>query len=193
MRNKIFFALLALGSCTAEKNAPPVAAQPNLPAIDSAFNAYLDLLPIVTLPFETNCDRCCNHPDIDYDNQLISRFRPEGSAIVGLVGRTNDKAIILVTFAADMLVPSLKVYDLTGKLLGEQNFITNYCGGDSAYYGQQFLRINHNLTITQIDSLWHFALDSVDYHITDTTKIEVTKENYRIDDNGEIVEDITRP
>lgn len=200
MRNILLIACFGLWCCTTDKKETEREKEKQIENAeiqevktdDSEFSKYLDLIPNVELPFETNCERCCDHAQIDYDNEVIKRFRPEGTTIVGLVSRTKDRAIILVTYPADMIIPSLKVFDSNGKLTGDMTFMTSYCGGEPGYYGRQFFRINPDLTLSQIDTSYHMTVDSVDYHTLDTTKIEIVKKEYKVNNKGEIVEDNAR-
>lgn len=146
----------------------------------------------MTLPFETNCEKCCEHLKVDYDNELVNKFKPEGTAIVGLVTKTEDRAIILVTYPADMIIPSLKVYDLKGNLTGDMTFMTDYCGGEPGFYSRQFFRIDKNLSFSQIDTLYETTFDSLTYHTLDTVDIKITTKNFRVNNKGEIVEDNAR-
>ena len=181
--------LLGLTCCTSDKTPTANIAdvEENLTP-DNGFMKFVSLLPKLKLPFETNCERCCDHPEIDYDNELIKQFRPEGSAIVGLIDKTSDKVIILVTYAGDIRVPSVKVYDLKGKLTGQMNFMTRYCGGDLEYYGQQFFSISSDGSFSSIDTSYYLKMDTVDYHVIDTTKIEITRRVFIINNKGEFVE-----
>jgi hypothetical protein len=159
---------------------------------DNDFMKFVSLLPIIKLPFETNCEKCCDHPKIDYENPLVQKFKPNGSAIVGLIKKTNDKVIILVTYPADVLVPSVKVYDLEGKKIGEMDFMTGYCGGDFEYYGQQFFRITPDLSFNWIDTSYYLKMDTVDYQVIDTTKIEITRKQFSVNEKGQVVENNAR-
>jgi len=188
MRKILLLTFLGLSCCTSDKKEAKTTEEQEIASIENEFNAYLDLLPTLTLPFETNCEKCCDHLKVDYANELINKFKPEGTVIVGLVSRTESRAIILVTYSADMIIPSLKVYDLIGNLTGDMTFMTNYCGGEPGFYSRQFFRINSNISLTQIDTLYETTFDSLTYHTLDTTNIEITKKNFRINEKGEIVE-----
>lgn len=185
--------LLGLTYCTGDKkhNTDIVGAGANSTP-DNDFMKFVSLLPTLELPFETNCEKCCKHPDIDYDNELINRFKPEGSSIVGLITKTKDKVVILVTYPADTILPSVKIYDLNGNLLGQMDFMTNYCGGDFEYYGIQSFKINSDFSFSTADTSYYLKMDTVDYHVIDTTKIEITKKDFMINNKGEIVENNAR-
>ena len=192
MKELILLTLLGLCCCTPDKKKPDTTDNQQISNVDNEFVQYLDLLPTVTLPFETNCEKCCDHLKVDYDNELINKFKPEGTAIVGLVSKTTDRAIILVTYPADMIIPSLKVYDLKGNLTGDMTFMTSYCGGEPGFYNKQFFRIDRNIAFSQIDTLIETTYDSITYHTLDTVDIKVTTKNFKVNEKGEIVEDNAR-
>jgi hypothetical protein len=192
MRKILLLTFLGLSCCTADKKEIKTTEEQEIASSENEFTKYLDLLPTLTLPFETNCEKCCDHLKIDYDNELINKFKPEGTAIVGLVSRTENRAIILVTYPADMIIPSLKVYDLKGNLTGDMTFMTSYCGGEPGFYSRQFFRINTDISLSQIDTLYETTFDSLTYHTLDTTNIEISKKSFRINEKGEIVEDNAR-
>jgi hypothetical protein len=192
MRKIIILAFLGLSCCTADKKESHGTETQRTSNVDNEFTRYLDLLPALSLPFETNCEKCCDHPKIDDDNELIKKFKPEGAAIVGLVSRTEGRAIILMTYPADLIIPSIKVYDLKGNLTGDMTFMTNYCGGEPGFFSTQFFKINSDISLTQIDTLYETTFDSLTYQTLDTTDIKITKKNFRIDEQGEVAENNAR-
>lgn len=139
-----------------------------------------------------NCERCCDHPKIDYDNKFVNKFTPAGWKIVGLIEKRSEKVVILFTYPADVIIPSVKVYDLGGRLTGGMDFMTNYCGGDFEYYGVQFFRINSDYSFSSIDTSYYLQMDTVDYHVIDTTKIEIATKEFTINSKGEVVENNAR-
>ena len=187
MRKILLLTFLGLSCCTTDKKETETTEKQEVSSADNEFIKYLDLLPTLNLPFETNCERCCDHLKMDSDNELINKFKPEGTAIVGLVSRTENRAIILVTYPADMIIPSLKVYDLKGNLTGDMTFMTSYCGGEPGFYSRQFFRINKNTSVSQIDTLYETTFDSLTYHTLDTTDIKITRKDFKINEKGEIV------
>jgi hypothetical protein len=159
MRNIILLTLLGLCNCTTKKN-------------ETGTTRYQEIS-------STNDDFI----------ELINRFKPEGTAIVGLVRKTEDKAIILVTYPADILIPSLKVYNLKGNLIGDMSFMTDYCGGEPGFYNRLFFKIDKNLSLIQIDTLFETTFDTLTYHTLDTVDIKITTKRFKVNENGEVVED----
>lgn len=72
------------------------------------------------------------------------------------------------------------------------NFMTGYCGGDFEYYGRQFFSITPDLLFNWIDTTYYLKMDTIDYHVTDTTKIEIKKKQFSVNEKGEVVENNAR-
>lgn len=158
-----------------------------LDKFDKDFRDFILLIPQIKLPFQTYCENCCDHPKIDYDNKLIKRFIPEGSSVVGLFSIAENFVAILVTYPGDMIIPSIVTYDKYGKKLDEQGFMKNWCGREIDYLGLQYFKINDDYTITTIDTSYTFRMDSITDKIIDTIKIEITKNDYFINQKGKIL------
>jgi hypothetical protein len=88
-----------------------------------------------------------------------------------------------------MIIPSLKAYDLKGNLTGDMTFMTSYCGGEPGFYNRQFFKIDTNVSISQIDTLYETTFDSLTYQTLDTTNIKITKKSFKINEKGEIVKE----
>jgi hypothetical protein len=70
MNRILIVTLLALACCTGRKEAANEAT--NSPEDD--FTKFVALLPKVNLPYETTCDKCCKHPQIDDNYELIKNL-----------------------------------------------------------------------------------------------------------------------
>src|SRR5688572_9672159 len=64
-------------------------------ASENAFMEFVSLLPKVNLPFEINCERCCDHPAFDRENELVKRYVPEGANPIGLIFKNENNVGIL--------------------------------------------------------------------------------------------------
>jgi hypothetical protein len=107
--------------------------------------------------------------------------------LVGLIEKTNDWVVVLFTYPGDILVPSLIVYTMKGEILSKEDFLRYSCGGgDMGYYYKQYFRINPDLSIIQIDTTYFMKVDSVTYEDIDTTKIEINRTDFTINNKGEI-------
>ncbi len=188
MKRLSYFLLTILISCTNVKKEDTNHSEDTTEIKPNAeFLSFIDMLPPVPLPFEVNCEKCCGHAKLDYENELVKKFWPKGSAIVGVLGKTDKHIIVLVTYPGYLLVPSIKIFDMEGKIVNEQNFMTSYCGGDEDFYSSQFFAINGDLTITTSDTVFNLIRDTITYKAIDTTSIEITVQNFRISHDGVIV------
>ncbi len=88
-----------------------------------------------------------------------------------------------------MIIPSLKVYDLRGNLIGDMTFMGDYCGGEPGFYSRQFFRIDRDFSIHQIDTLYEMTYDSVTYQIIDTVDMKITAKKFVINAKGNIIEE----
>lgn len=152
------------------------------------FQEFISLLPKVNLPYLIYCENCCDHPEIDNENKLIKKYLPEGSSLVGLVSIKEEFVVVLVTYPADMIIPSIVIYNLNGDKIDEKNFLTNWCGQDFDFLGLQYLLIDNDLMISSIDTSYSFKMDSITNEIIDTANIEVSKKYFYMDKNGKIIE-----
>jgi hypothetical protein len=156
--------------------------------IDNDFQKFISSAPKINLPFTTYCAYCCDYPIIDNDNILLKKYLPEGASLVGLVSTNKKYSVILVTYPADMIIPSIVVYDYDGKVIDEKNFMTNYCGQEYDFLGLQYFYINKDLTFSEIDTSFTFQMDSITNMIIDTIETEVSQKSYFINSNGKIDE-----
>jgi hypothetical protein len=82
LRTNLTMTLLGLSCCTTGKKETNTTEIQKPLNVDNEFVKYLDLLPTLSLPFETNCEKCCDHFEIHFDNELINKFRPEGAQLL---------------------------------------------------------------------------------------------------------------
>jgi hypothetical protein len=156
------------------------------------FTRAISVLPQLTLPFQIYCEKCCDMSKVDQENESIRKFIPAGTGLVGIINKNDKHVAILTTFAADMIVPVVRVYDLNGKQLSEQGFMTGWCGRDVDFLGKQYFTIGTDMTLSDIDSSYSFEMDSTYVTILDTHKIEVRRIQYRVNEDGLIVENNAR-
>jgi hypothetical protein len=121
--------------------------------------------------------------------RLSRKFIPGGTGLVGLIERNESYISLLTTFAADGLVPVVRVYDLNGKQISERSFMTDYCGRPEPEYLQtQHFRIGADKVLSETDSSFTFLVDSTYSTIFDTTKIEISETRYHMNKAGLIIE-----
>lgn len=79
------------------------------------FSDYVDQLPQISLPYTFKCDEPLVRPEeIDYENALIKKYKPEFAGIIGKVYKNDQSIGILYTYPADVLLPVLIITDTTG-------------------------------------------------------------------------------
>jgi hypothetical protein len=78
------------------------------------FADYTNRLPRIDLPFKFSCDSGLVWPKIDYENNVIKKFKPAGAGILGKIYQSDKSVGILYTYPADIIFPVIKVLDNEG-------------------------------------------------------------------------------
>lgn len=178
---KPFWFLLLLISCTSKQT------ETKTDTTDSDFQKFISLIPKVELPYQVYCSDCCNHPEIELPAEL-EKYKPAGSQIVGVIFNNEKYVGVLTTFAADMIIPTVNVYNQNGELISKQNFMADWCDRDYDFMQKQYFNISKEGVLSEIDTAYYFEMDSITQKIIDTTKIEFAEMNYFLNNDGKIVE-----
>jgi hypothetical protein len=173
-------------SCSPEKKQQ-IELRSELSSANENFMQFVARLPPINLPFETTCATCCPASAIDISDSLIIQFTPPGTTILGLLENRNGRVVILMTSVADTTFPSVRVYDRQGALIEEKNFMVNYCGHDVDYATSQYLKIDTDMSFISIDTVFYFEMDTIDYTIADTSRLEITYTQFRLDTAGKFM------
>ncbi len=176
---KIVFALMALSILGCSHKIEPTQNQ--------EFNRFVESIPVLQLPFHTDCDSYNHIATVNVDSAIRNKFLFNHEDIVGKILNANNRIIILCAGKADNLIPVLRVYDNDGNVLSEKEFMHNYCGRSLDNYESQHFYISTELFIKEIDSLLVFKMDKEYSTITDTSKKEITVTDYVINEYGIIV------
>lgn len=73
-------------------------------------------------------------PELNYQNGIIERYKPDGATIIGLLYHSKNEAAILYTYPADIAFPIISVVDKTGQEIREVRlFELNNCADDAGY------------------------------------------------------------
>jgi hypothetical protein len=156
--------------------------------LDKDFDNFVAMLPEIALPLHIRCEDCCHHPEFEREHPLVKKYIPEGANTIGLFFKNEKHVGVLATYAADLLIPSVVIYDRRGKILSQRNFMTSYCGRDYDFVGLQHLVVNADNTLNAIDTTYTLKLDSLTAEIIDTLETEVVRKDFFIHASGEIVE-----
>ncbi len=181
----VFVSLIQLSCLPEKKQQIELHSGPS--AKNEDFMKFVALLPPINLPFETTCATCCPPANIDVNDSLISQFTPPGTTILGLLENRHDRVVILMTAVADLTFPTVRVYDRHGVLIEEKNFMTNYCGRDVDYATSQYLKIDADMSFNSIDTVFYFEMDTIEYTIADTSRLEITYTQFKLDSAGKFI------
>ncbi|MDH5382193.1 MAG: YARHG domain-containing protein [Cyclobacteriaceae bacterium] len=101
---------------------------------DTQVQNYLELIPLIKLPLQFVCEEGFSVPEINYENEYIQKYKPEGAAIIGLLYQNKETAAILYGYPADIFYPIISEIDLNGRELAEVRlFPLGDCVGDEGY------------------------------------------------------------
>lgn len=101
---------------------------------DNQLQAYLDLIPKIKLPFHFKCEEGFKIPELDYENNFITEYRPEGASIIGKLYQNQFEAALIYGYPADIFYPIISVIDKTGKELRKIRFFElRNCVDDIGY------------------------------------------------------------
>ena len=99
------------------------------------FRDYLDRLPQLNLPFKFSCDSGLVWPKIDYENNVIKKYKPDGAGILGKIYQRDNLVGILYTYPADKIFPVIQIFDDEGNELQTIDlFELRNCVSDMNYY-----------------------------------------------------------
>lgn len=155
---------------------------------ETEFTRLISTLPQLTLPFQIYCEECCDLSKVDQKNKLMRKFIPEQVGVLGIIDKNEKHVTLLTTFATDMIVPVVRVYDLNGKELSEKGFMGDWCGQYIDFVGKQYFRVGTDKVLSDIDSTYFFEMDATHVTILDTTKIEIRETQFHVNEDGLIVE-----
>lgn len=148
------------------------------------FIECISVLPEIEMPYQVYCEDCCMHPDLEGDTEKLISYLPEGSTPVGILSMDENFVTVLVTYAADWFVPSVVVFDRNGEVLSQESFLSDWCGRGIDYINNQYLLIDEDLTITEIDTAYNLNFDFDLGEVIDTIDMDVVKDSFIINQDG---------
>jgi hypothetical protein len=106
----------------------------NLIKWDNELQSYLDLIPMIKLPLDFECENGFDIPELDYENDLIKKYKPEGATIIGKLYQDKVEVALIYGYPADIFYPLISVIDKSGEELREVRFFKlGNCVGDAGY------------------------------------------------------------
>jgi hypothetical protein len=155
---------------------------------ENDFDKFTGDIPLMSLPFSSTCESCCNISESKIDSALNSKFNPENYLIVGQFPINKEFLGILYAGQADFLVPILITYDKTGNKVAEEVFLSHtHCGQILDNYGASFVSIDKQFEIIERDTNLVFLLDTTDFSIKDTIEININLRKFKIENSGKII------
>ncbi|TNE53829.1 MAG: hypothetical protein EP338_09885 [Bacteroidetes bacterium] len=183
--------ILLLSSCnTSEKSdqQEPLTSEEKqeeqLVVTKSAFQKLCEKLPEIQLPYSVYCEKCCVHPKLAKEQTEIKKYLPEGTSFVGIIEINENYISMLITHAADWIIPAVIVLDIDGKLIDEEIFLGGYCGSDYEYIGKQYFFIDSPTQLREVDTSLQVNYHEETFDIKDTLMIEIVTKNFKIDPKG---------
>lgn len=147
-----------------------------------SFSDYFQLLPKVKLPITVSCNNDFGLQAVDYSNDIIKKYKPEGATILGLLDVTDKYVAFIYAYPADILLPYLETYDLNGQFISKLELFNMHLCATSFEEG---ISSSSSFNITTEHKL--SIIDSV-FYFDDGVKIlkDSNIKHYHIDDLGEI-------
>jgi hypothetical protein len=155
---------------------------------ENDFDRFTKEIPILNLPFSSTCETCCKTSEIKIDTLLNSKYNPNNYLIVGKFSINSEFLGIIYAGQADILVPILITYDITGNKLAEEAFLSHtHCGRIVDNYGASFFSIDKQFEIIEKDTNLVFLMDTTNFSILDTIERNINLRKYKIDKSGKII------
>ena len=182
------FLFLAMCSCASKESAQESSSHTYSAATTNPreFLDFIQTLPEVKLPYEMNCADCCGRGFYDSSPSLIAKYIPKGAGLIGTVFVNENYVGVLITYSADMIIPSVVIYDVTGRKIDQRNFMTGWCGSEPHEESRQYFQISESLLLTEIDTTFEFEVDDSVQRIS-VSKQEALREDFVVNRSGKIV------
>lgn len=98
------------------------------------FQKYLDLIPFLKLPLSFECSNGFPSTDVDQNNDLVKKYKPDGASIIGRIYQDSSIVAILYGYPADIYYPIISLFDHNGQEMKNiLLFEEGKCVGDEGY------------------------------------------------------------
>lgn len=127
------------------------------------FQEYTNLLPIIKLPLNFICENGFETSEIDYNNEIIKKYKPEGASIIGKLYQDNEEVGIIYGYPADVFFPVISRINKEGFEIESINvFELENCVGDAGYSAKTYGTITENLEIKTriIRYSWNYEIEN---------------------------------
>ena len=156
--------------------------------IDSAFAQYLEMIPELTLPYETGCGSYYpNYPEIP-DSINIKYSRWDLYFPYRRFPTTGNFQLVMYLAPADIELPIFYTYTNRGDTIATKQMFFGYCGGEPGYYHKEHFRLDEQMILIHFDSTWRHEVDEDYNEIEGTETFEAVTTNFKINADGEFIE-----
>lgn len=171
-----------LDSANTETTVVTSRQQTNFDSLQNAdfdqigFADYVARVPQIDLPFIFSCDSGLVWAKIDYDNNAIKKYKPEGAGILGKLFEKDDAVGFIYTFPADIVFPQIYIYGPDGNEISRMDlFELGDCVSDIGYYGWTRGQITKDLEL--LASIVRIECDESEANC-DTTRTSIKERIY---------------
>ncbi len=106
----------------------------NLGFWNNELQKYIDLIPQIKLPLHFKCEEGFEKTEVDYNNDLIKKYKPEGADIIGKLYQSKNEVAIIYGYPADIFFPVIIIVNKKNEELRRISpFDEGNCVGDAGY------------------------------------------------------------
>lgn len=183
----------ALLACVKENKTESKSWNERRQKMEYSFSEYSDKIPQIILPLSSSCDIELKGSRLGFTNQEISKFGTETSEVYGKLADKEKFTAIIYLYPADVVLPIIQTTDKKGNKISRLDLYENYCNESETSLETSAFIINEDLSIQLTDTLTTFDRNENDDIIESTKKTTVSRKQFRINENGKIIEQKTTP
>jgi len=130
-----------------------------------SFSNYLDAIPKIEIPTKYSCNNSFDRINLE------SKYRPEGSSIMGKLNSINENHFIIYTYPADNTLPILEIYNNEGLKLNQLILLDMaHCSFEAEDEHSRFIVPNDSFIILE-----NFKVNKSDTIVVKSRTIELKK------------------
>ena len=149
------------------------------------FQKFCAEIPVLQLPFFADCNNLNNIPELSFSSPLDNR-RP-AAYLIGRVFSDLQFFSLIYIYVADANFPSIFTFTLDGKPI-DTLMVVGLCFSNAYGVTQTFsARIDQNKTISIIDTVKSYELNSQENEIPNSETILIRTNQYQLIDAGEFI------
>jgi hypothetical protein len=155
---------------------------------DNRFRDYLNMIPEIQLPFNTNSYEELTGK-VEMNDTLFKDFTIDAQGILGKLNINDSITGIIYLYGGNTIYPELITYNQKGQQIAEQQLVTLTAGPDALNSsGSSYMSLTKDFKINITDTIQSYEKDSLGIAIDSTWEVEVVNYKYNIEPNGKITE-----